>query len=86
MKLPLLLGARPKYCGDMQLRHLGEGKWKIYTEGVLDTKLSLSTSESATSVPLNGEALTLTGPLEVYLKIDAPGKEAHFHVFAEQVK
>jgi hypothetical protein len=85
MRLPLLFGADPKVARFGPKVLLGDGQWRIVTEGVTNSRLGLSHNPPGLGV-INGNNLLIDGPREVFVQVIEGGTEEHISVFAERVR
>lgn len=80
MRLPLLVGARPKFTAGGPLVMLEAGTWRFVVELLSDTLLSLHINNEA-PVPLPVEIVCGENCL-ARVTIDKPGNELYINVFA----
>ena len=84
MKLALIVGAQPKSCKDLSIVRLPAGKWKLCTEGIVDSLFSFRTGDShfklADKITIENEA-----PTFVQFFMDHRGTESCISIFAELV-
>lgn len=85
MRLPLLVAARPKFSKGGPQVPLGEGKWHIVLERVVDTILDVFVDgvllPSSLAADSNGHVVD--GPCKVVIMFNHRGSEDYLNVFAE---
>lgn len=85
MRLPLIIGARPRYCKAGAQVPLVRGEWEISVHGLIDTKLHLWSNVAPTHTPLGPVPIMIQGSRNVRIYIDIPGTEECIHAYARRV-
>jgi hypothetical protein len=90
MRLPLLIGARPRFCVSPRIP-LGAGSW-VVTSNHKDSQILIDykLGGRAATCPLNGSPVEIDVPDNTICIIQAivtvPGSEEHLDVYAERTK
>lgn len=88
MKIPLLIGGRPRFMLNKQgpLVPLGVGEWSI-SGSQTSSLVSIEGNSDDTSLfyPLGSTPIKLQGPIWVRVKIDEIGDEEYIDIYAERV-
>jgi hypothetical protein len=86
MRLPLLIGARPKVVKKGPVIPLGVGKWLISCNHQ-DSHILIGYTLLGKSLttPLDGSPVSLDGPINVHVVIEDDGNEQYLDVYAERV-
>ena len=85
MRIALLIGADPRVAKFGPQVALNDGTWRIVVEGKQDSLLRLH-HDSFIVHPkeLNGELVSVEGPMIVWVEIAKAGTEKFINVFAEK--
>ena len=87
-RLPILVGSKPEtalqdFSSEVTL---GEGKWRVVSEGVVTSQLLLHCTQLSEPVPIrDGQSFHFNGPAVVSAQYVERGKEHYISVFAEPV-
>lgn len=86
MRLPLILGARPRKYFEGPVVPLGDGEWVVTAEHHVDSEIHLCCADNITLLPtpLDGSPIRVRGPRAVYIRVEREGHEQFINVFAER--
>ncbi len=86
MKLPLLVGARPRAEVRGPVVNLSKGQWRVTVKDLVDTILRFYCHSPFSSVEIvhgHGSESIFIGPCRVWVTIEKVGTEDNIHVYAE---